>query len=220
MELLNLRSRRDIKRLRHRLPQLADYQHKADEARRNLIEQYRRYVADVSTDEAAASLETCVFLWVLCDALNPSRIADLGSGFSSYLFRAWATQSGSQPVPEVWSVDDSPDWLAKTADFLRSNDMDTERLMTWETFAAEDRGRFDLVFHDLGSMPTRVRTFDPAIRLAGNTGAIVLDDVHKRRKYQNFVKNELSRRGLDYYDLKSWLKDKYGRYAWLVLPKQ
>lgn len=219
MGFLNLRSRRDIRRLQKRLPALADYDQKAEAARQRLAEEHQRYVTSVSTEAAAASLETCVFLWVLCDALQPRRIADLGSGFSSYLFRTWAHQANA-PV-EVWSADDDPEWLARTAAFLQGHDLETRRLLSWEAFAAEDRGTFDLVFHDLGSMPTRVRTFGQAILLAGEAGAVLLDDVHKRKKYRQFARDELLRLGRDSYDLKSLLQDRYGRYAWLVLrPEQ
>jgi len=209
-----------VQRLKRRLPALADYARRAEAARRRLADEHQRYVSEVSTEAAAASLETCVFLWVLCDALQPGRIADLGSGFSSYLFRAWAAQAGRAPAPEVWSADDEPSWMEKTAKFLQDNGMKTDRLLAWEAFAAEDRGPFDLVFHDLGSMPTRVRTFGRAIALAGDQGAIVLDDVHKRKKYRQFAREELLRLGRDYYDLKALLRDRYGRYAWLVLPER
>ncbi len=217
MGLLDFRSKRDVKRLQDDLPALGDYDAQASRAEKILRDKHAQYVASVSTDLAAASLNLCKFLWVLCDAIQPRRIVDLGSGFSSYLLRSWAAQSELDPAPEVWSVDDAPQWLDKTREFLAAEGLTTENVLSWDEFDGADRGQFDLVFHDMGSMPTRVRTFDKAISLARPGGAIVLDDVHKRKKYRLFVAETLKKANLDYYDLKNLLLDEFGRYAWLVI---
>lgn len=216
MGLFDFRSTRDWKRLQAKYPPLQDYAQLAGPIRELLAPHHRTYVSSVSTEDVVASLETCVFLYAMCDILNPSRIADLGSGFSSFMFRAWAKNSGRSA--EVWSVDDSDEWLDATRDYLTGEGVSSENVISWEEFTADGRGHFDLVFHDISSkIAFRIAALPKAMELASPGGVVVLDDVHKKKKYQTFLRRTLAEAGEDYYDLKSLLKDRYGRYAWLVI---
>ena len=217
MGIFDFRSRRDMKRLAERFPLLRDYEKLAAPVRELLRLHHRRYVSTVSSEDVVASLETCTFMYVLCDVLKPGRIADLGSGFSSFVFRTWAKQTDAPA--EIWSVDDSDQWLAATREYLAGEGLSDEHVVSWDEFVAADLGRFDFVFHDIGEkIPKRIELFPKAMSLAGPGGAVVLDDVHKKKgNYRNFVRSALAEAGLDYYDLKSLLEDQYGRYAWLVL---
>jgi len=217
----HLRARKDARRLAARVGAPAEYARAAADARRRLAPMHAEYVASVSTKDMAASLEMCVFLRVLSEALAPRRILDLGSGFSSLVFRLYrdavrpgSPQEAADPI-EVISVDDSPEWLAKTGEFLASQGLTNEKLLEWEAFCAADHERFDLVFHDLGRMRRRAETLEKVLSLAAPHGAVILDDVHKKR-YRTYARRALRRAGLDYYSLQSFLHDKYGRYAWLV----
>jgi hypothetical protein len=54
---------------------------------------------------------------------HAKRLLDLGSGFSSYVLRAYAA---GVPGAVGWSVDDDPAWLEKTRAFLVSEGLSTE----------------------------------------------------------------------------------------------
>ena len=79
---------------------------------------YIEYVFTVSAPEHAISLPLASFVLTVCEAVDPVSAADLGSGFSSFVLRRFASE---RPAGlRVVSVDDDPDWLAKTAAFLAS----------------------------------------------------------------------------------------------------
>ena len=109
--------RRDERRLQRRFPPLAGTEILA-EATERLRPVFDEYVTSVSVPMAALSLETSALATVLCEITRPHRILDLGSGFSSYVFRRYAATAS--PQAEVWSIDDSPHWLEKTRGFLAS----------------------------------------------------------------------------------------------------
>ena len=208
------RSARDVARLKRRFPQFNDYSALAEGNCAVLAEAHQRYVSTISTEDVAASMNSCAFLLGLCEATAPRRIADLGSGFSSFTFRGYARTA--EPEVEVWSVDDSEQWLDKTREFLAGQSVSTDNLVTWDEFQQSDRGQFDLVLHDLGStVPKRIETLRAALALARPGGLVFLDDLHKK-DYRPTARKVLDEAGLDYLDLKSLLKDQYGRYGWLV----
>ena len=68
-----------------------------------------------------------LFLWNLrvyfsiCFQQRPRIILDLGSGFSSAVFRLYMAQQNVQTT--VYSVDDDPLWLNKTRDSLKANNL-------------------------------------------------------------------------------------------------
>src|SRR6266700_671195 len=101
----------DAAALRARFPFLADYQRLASAARAALLPAYADYTANVSPAPITIALELAIFLRVVCEQLQPRAILDLGSGFSSYAFRA------SPVASAVYSVDDSRAWLEETRAF-------------------------------------------------------------------------------------------------------
>jgi predicted O-methyltransferase YrrM len=161
----------------------------------------------------AASLELSVLLTSLCRILHPWRVVDLGSGFSSYVLRLYAAQA--KPSPEVWSVDDSAEWLNKTREYLSALGLSTANLGTWEDFAASGQSGFDLILHDLGNMETRAGALPRVIELGRPGAMIVLDDVHKGT-YRRAACAALRRRRLPCWSLRSFTLDRFGRYAWLT----
>ncbi len=171
------------------------------------------YVEQVSTAQMAASLETTQLLWRLCDVLQPKRLLDTGSGFSSFVLRSWAADQGAA---EVWSVDDDEQWLGRTIEFLRKHNLNCDHIMAWPQFAAAGQGEFDLVFHDLGSMTTRARTLSDVLsRTRERVGVLVLDDTHKP-PYEQQVHEELNRWQCTVYDARRWTHDAFGRRATVV----
>jgi hypothetical protein len=62
----------------------------------------------------SVSVELAVFLDVLCRLIEPDRILDLGSGFSSFVLRRHLASRDVGVHSVIWSIDDSPEWLEQT----------------------------------------------------------------------------------------------------------
>jgi predicted O-methyltransferase YrrM len=173
---------------------------------------YRRYVTTVSSPAYAISLPLASFLMRLADERRPGRLLDLGSGFSSYVFRRYAAAAG--PGVEVYSVDDDASWLAKTRAYLTREGVATENLIEWERLA--DRGTgFDLVLHDLGTVASRFETVPRALELVTPGGLLVLDDLDVtpyRHRIAKLVEDEAVRAE----DVTPETLDERGRYSWVL----
>src|SRR5437867_2825052 len=115
-------------------------------------------------------------LRVLCEELRPRSVLDLGSGFTSFVFREYARQSAT----EVWSVDDDATWLERSRRFVESHHAGSERMLLWQAFVHGPRpAAFDLVCHDLGGMATRSQLLPHVLSLVGEDGVVILDAMHK-----------------------------------------
>jgi hypothetical protein len=110
-----------------------------------LVPAYREYCLTVSKRSMALSIETCAYLWWLCVHLDAKAVADLGSGFSSYVLRLYASESGH--TVRVASVDDNDEWLDKSERFIHdyaAGDIRNE----WMTVAVEHRAPSGVVVFD------------------------------------------------------------------------
>jgi predicted O-methyltransferase YrrM len=180
-----------------------------------LRQAYEQYVGEVSSPAMAISLETAFFLSILCSGIQPKRILDLGSGFSSYVFRLFA--AGRDDVT-VWSVDDDGRWLDRTRDYLLKHGLSAANLSLWADFAQVPTrpAEFDLVFHDLGAMQLRQNVLELVFDLADDPdGVMILDDMHKL-PYAKHVRALVRRRSLRYFDLLPFTLDQYQRFSGLV----
>jgi len=205
---------RDDAQLRRRVDGLADFELLAQSSRPTLSAHHARYITSVSSDAMAASLELSTFLDVFCEVTHPSRVVDLGSGFSSFVLRSCAQRVGHGM--EVHSVDDHEGWLQKTAEYLESHDLKADNLWVWQDFIeAVQPQSFDMVLHDMGSMAFRAQSLHQVLGLARPGGYVVLDDVHKS-DYRRHVQTVLEELGLEYLSLKKITCDAKARYAYLV----
>jgi len=184
-----------------------------NEFRDRIFPYYDEYIHGVSSEIMSVSLELCLFLLSLCEFRRPGRILDLGSGFSSFLFRFYA--AGADPEPEVWSVDDSTEWLEKTRSYLARNDLPVSNLLTWDAFISRDAGRFDLVLYDLGGFDFRRDSFSRVLESAGREAFLVVDDMHAA-EYGRHVIHLLRRNDIPHFSVRTYTNDKYGRYSFLV----
>lgn len=172
---------------------------------------YRQYVQHVSASDMAVSLRAASFLWAMCAGLQPKSILDLGSGFSSFVFRSYAKPYSAK----VWSVDDDPRWLARTRDYLAAAGVSTEDLYLWNDFSPTTE-TFELVFHDLGNMQLRGQTLRHALaRTKCHNGVLVLDDVHKE-EYQVPMRDALASCRCQYLDASTVTRDEFGRHCGVV----
>jgi len=172
---------------------------------------YETYVRDVSTADMAVSLETACLLRLLCEGLEPQRVLDLGSGFSSFTLRSYQPARGR---PATCSVDDSPEWLQRTQDYLDEQGVPTNDLWTWRDFRAAGHAPFDLVFYDLGRMNLRREALRQALSL-GRGGVVLLDDMHKH-EYAQEAYSVLAELGCTWFNLRALTLDERGRFSVLV----
>jgi len=205
---------RDTPRLLRAVPELRQSHDQVQKLRGELGSHYAEYVATVSDPVMAVSLELACFLAVGCELLAPRTILDLGSGYSSFVFRRYAALAS--PTPEIVSVDDDVGWLERTHDYLIKKGMPTGKLTTWDAFVASGPGRFDLILHDLGTMETRRRTLRQVLGFADAQGVVVLDDVDKPG-YGTYARRLVKAAGLRGYSLKSYTLDWLGRYSMLAM---
>ena len=178
---------------------------------------YEEYTTCVSTPIATISLELACVIWFVLNKLKPKLIVDLGSGFSSYLFRLYQdTRKDSDDVCEVFSCDDNSFWLERTSIFLKSRGLSVKGLCLWEEFTNEYQGkRPDLVLHDLGNPELRVKNMPRVFDLCKPETTLILDDIQKP-PIKRAALDALEQRGGCGYDLARLTYDKFGRYAWMI----
>ena len=180
-------------------------------------EVHEDYVNSVSTDDKAVSLELAYLTWFVLNTIKPTLVVDLGSGFSSFLFRLYQSRRAAAGENcRVFSCDDNEYWLECTARFLQSRNLSTSGLLLWNRFLEEHGDeRPDLILHDLGYMPVRIKTLPQVLSLCSNQTVAIVDDIHKMQMRQ-VVLNQIRKRGLRGYDLTHLTFDKFGRYAWIL----
>ena len=142
-----------------------------------LEDMYLYYTTNISNASMAASLKCCVFLLCLYKALEPEKILDLGSGFSSYALRYF--NGRFLPDSEIYSVDSSKGWLEKSKQFCQLNTLNDEHFYHWD----EIKGKkipFELIFMDIDFSKNRVNYYNPVCKqfLAEKT-FMLADDMHK-----------------------------------------
>jgi predicted O-methyltransferase YrrM len=211
--LETVNGRAEKSRLEGKTPELLHYNQLALQIHEKLQPIYENYISTISTGVMALSLEASVFMSVLCKIYQPRNILDLGSGFSSAAFRQYAETV--DPKPQIWSIDDAPDWLEKTEEFLSSHQLSIGHLLTWDSFLDQNQDSFDFVLHDLGSMATREALLPKVLSLASSNGIVFLDDIHKKN-YRSSAKRIVKEKGLIYHNLKSYTLDRFKRYCALV----
>jgi predicted O-methyltransferase YrrM len=180
-----------------------------DTARARFGSAYREYVERISAPDFAVSEELASFLYALCQTIRPQRILDLGSGFSSFIFRSYARDVAGVTV---WTVDDDSTWLARTGNFLGAAGLSTERISLWSEYQRRPAQPVDLVFHDLGTMATRLSLLAAATNNCRVGGIVVLDDMHKE-EYSPHARTLLDTSGFEYVDAREYTLDQFGRFA-------
>ena len=183
-------------------------------ARAILADAYARYITAISSQDMAISIETASLLLAVCKRIGPSRILDLGSGFSSFAFRLYASTADKPCV--VHTVDDDEAWLDRTRDFLSREGLSPEGLFPWSQFENSGYSTYPLVLHDLGRMPRRTATVEFAVSCLAVNGTLVLDDMHKPH-YAPAAEAACARAGLRVVPLRELTLDRFGRFACLAV---
>jgi predicted O-methyltransferase YrrM len=184
-----------------------------NESRMSIENYYTEYVNNISRADMAASLELTSFLQGVIKFNNFSRIADLGSGFSSYVFRLIARET---PTTYVCSVDDNENWLDKTREILAGHNLSVKGVMSLADFIKNDERDFDLLLLDLNFVDVRKEYIKLSIERCKQGGMVIFDDVHKP-EFMLEVLKQTRNAGVRLYSLKDQTIDSFGRYALLAL---
>lgn len=207
----------DHNRIQKKYPALQEiYETKKDKYKSTILPSYEEYISKVSSEIMAASLELSIFCILMCDMIKPQKILDLGSGFSSYIFRFLPSIIDNNYKPTICSVDDSMEWLNKTKTFLTSHDIPSNNLVIWDDFVEQQLGPFDLILYDLGGFEFRKRNLKQIIKLCDKNGIIIFDDIHSA-DYGRYLNEILKGINCTCFDISYYTKDKFGRYSKLVV---
>lgn len=161
---------------------------------------YLRYIKEVSDQQWVISWELCVYLDKLLRSLKPKTILDLGSGFSSFLFRFTNAK--------VITIDTDPQWLEKTKKFLEQYELPTDNMFLLKD--ADLSGQYDLTLLDIGlAERDRVELFSRI-----NSKVLILDDMHIA-EYKDAAAKHFTNRII--FSLQDDTKDAYDRFAWMVV---
>lgn len=178
-----------------------------------LEEDYQQYTTDVSKDQWAVSLELARVLWHACHRKRPETILDLGTGFTSYVFRLH--QKIADPSCLIYSVDSDEQWLEKTRQFLSAKSLSVSNLWLWPEFLKGPRMKFDMIVHDLGGTRLRTEAIKSVLERSGPKTLIFLDDM-QRDAYRRHVRKAVAAAEGRVFHLMQQTLDRHGRYAWLV----
>lgn len=135
---------------------------------------YHEYVPAVSGAVFAISLPIARYLWQLCDERKPKRLLDIGSGFSSYVLRAWAEANGA----EHWACDTDSEWVMHTTAFLDGHGLSPLHVCQFSSMAEWNLPQFDLVFFDCGFTTGRSWYLRKALDMVADGGVLIADDAN------------------------------------------
>jgi predicted O-methyltransferase YrrM len=176
-----------------------------------LVPAYREYCLTVSKRSMALSIETCAYLWWLCVHLDAKAVADLGSGFSSYVLRLYASESGH--TVRVASVDDNDEWLDKSERFIADHGLTPKGLYgpEWRDHPAQ----YDVICHDYAAGDIRNEWMTVAVEHRAPSGVVVFDDAQNHNHHFNMAA-AARHAGLRLYDVYEQTVDEVGRYGAMV----
>lgn len=192
-----------------------DYNEKM-EILRPFYERYTKGPDAISTDGMAISLETATFMYQLCHMYRFETLMDRGSGFSSFVLRKYAEDRHFSV--DVYSIDDSKEWLDKTREFLEENYLNTDNLMLWDDFYKSYKNsiEFDFILED-AKKKLRVDTPNKLTSFIEYYGIILWDDA---LPHNGLLTNQCEKLNMKKYNVKKYTFDSYGRYATLTTRRK
>ena len=170
---------------------------------------YDYYVKEVSREDMAISLELATCLYSICCVGRYEKILDVGSGFSSFVFRLYARET---PGVCVYSVDDDEEWLHKTREFLIANNLTVKNTYRLDQFLLSKENEFDFILNDLNFVDIRLNYSERIMEISKPNGLVIFDDVHKP-EYLFPLLSRLSKLKIKVFSLKAVTFDPFGRYS-------
>ncbi len=178
-------------------------------------ETYEEYLRHVGGYGHPVSYETAEYMYNMCMINKPTKILDMGSGFSSCVFNLYA-QEANYPV-SVISVDTNDYWASITKEFMYNMGILLPNVLQIEKLNVQD-GTCEFVFHDIASAELR-NTLMPISAIALRVGGIIVwDDMQHPPHYENALKVS-EEYGIVCSSLKSITLDKIGRWAMMGKKK-
>lgn len=171
------------------------------------------YVNNISDSLAAISLKQVGFLAWLIRQRKPQKVLDTGSGFSSYVFRKEQHNESERHL----AVEDHDGWRQKTKDYLTQKHLSPENVLLWQDCQSNPQlhGQYDLIYHDMGNMTTRIVSLPTIITWLAPRGILVLDDMHKAT-YHPHALQLLKDHQFIWSSLVKLTADEYGRFAFIT----
>lgn len=169
------RQNKDWETLTQRFPGFDSYFSQKEDILKIFRTPHLDYIQHYSAPLISLSLERAAFFYFFCQLTRPENILDLGSGFSTYVFKCYLKNA---KIGQIVSVDDSPFWLQETERFLKSHALDGKGLTTWEQFEAAPTQSFDLIFLDISDFEFRLHILPALLQQVAKGALLLIDDFH------------------------------------------
>ena len=213
-----IRQERDWKRLLPRIPSLKYFPSKRKVIEASLRGPYQDYVSNYSSPLISLSLNRAAFLNYLTRATNAGHILDLGSGFSSYVFRRARADTSAG---NVISVDDSEQWLEETRSFLRHYHLEDAHLYALDQMSDPGGqftpGRFDLCLIDIGDFALRAKLLPTLLEAVRGGSIVLIDDFHVTR-YRKHIIAQCAVTNVDVFSLRKVTRRRLSHMA-IIMQK-
>ena len=165
-------------------------------------EEYKDYCDNVSKYGHPMSLQSVKWL---IEYINSNqgikRVADFGSGFSSFAIRKYC------PQVENNSYDTDAEWLKKTEGYLKKEGVNSDNLHTYTDDFSED---FDLIVWDLKNQSFRKTEF-LKVKEKFTNSICIIDDCHDP-SYIQMCRDLAANDGWKLTEITE-VKDEFGRYV-------
>lgn len=175
---------------------------------------FNHYVTEISVDSMAISLELAVTLYSLCLLKKPKAILDLGSGYSSFVFRYYQKHNNTECL--VYSIDDNAEWLIKTKEYLLSKEVSIDGVFHIDEIEKLKGVKFDIILHDMNYVEIRKNYLDLVFDLLGKDGIVLLDDIHKP-DYLKACIAKIKQRQWNFYGMQNTTTDKFKRFSVMAI---
>lgn len=144
-------------------------------------------------NDLTVSIPGARFVVEQLEEANPGMILEMGSGFTTLVFRAWkkhkaqpqrteTVKKTKKKTVQVWTAEHNPEWLAFTRQLLSERQLSTSYLnLLDDRFRAKKRPKFDFIFVDHGpELITRIADSRWLASLLTANGRLVFDDWRPR----------------------------------------
>jgi len=179
-------------------------------ASKKIRKKHKIYTSIYSNKVMAISSELTNYLWYYLVNNKPTKILDLGSGFSSWLFRFYQKEINQNAI--ITTVDTSKTWLDTTKLFLERSKLNTDNLYLFDDFIELKKYKQDLILYDMDATSNRFSRFPEILTYKRKNGVMIVDDMHNI-EYHNSVINYCTENNLNINNLQDSTLDSYGRYA-------
>jgi predicted O-methyltransferase YrrM len=169
--------RKEKDQFQHSFPELVNKKQQLDDIAQQYAAAHAAYTTGISDTLNAISLRQAALLAFLVRTRSVTRLLDTGSGFSSFVL---GSEAKCKHNVRHLAVEDNEFWRSRTKEFLRENGLPAENVISWKAFQADSSlCGFDLIFHDLGNMTTRILSLREIESRLAPSCWLILDDMHK-----------------------------------------